>query len=263
MNVTSNIIPIIGTAVVNNTNWVRRLVSSVDYPVENFVIVNNNGRGHLTEDLRQLSTEGHPFIQKMHIVDMPSNIGVAASWNLFIKWYINSPFWIIVNDDVSFSAGFLEEMYNIAINNPDVGLVHGHSGDFNIGSWDLFLIRDFVIQECGLFDENLYPAYCEDADYIMRLLVKSIKRITNLNSNYYHGYGNKDQYYEEGSQTKKTDPTLIDKLNYSNDINIEYLTEKWGEGWRTCSPSSLPFNNYPISYTTYDLNFVRKKYLGF
>ena len=28
-------------------------------------------------------------------------------------------------------------------------------------------IKDFVIQQYGLFDENLTPAYSEDADYIL------------------------------------------------------------------------------------------------
>lgn len=256
-------IPVIGTAVVNSIFWVKKQIDSIDYPVENFVIINNNGKGELNNELDDLSKTQHPFIKKITVTHMPSNIGVSGAWNLIIKCYMNSPYWIITNDDVSFDKGFLQEMVSSLENNPDAGLIHGNSGDFNVGSWDLFLIQDFVIQQCGLFDENLYPAYCEDADYIMRLINKSIKRITGIEKNYFHGNGNKDQYYEEGSQTKKTDPSLSIKLAESNLLNIEYLHLKWGENWRMCSPSPLPFNNYPISYTHYDLEFVRKKYLGF
>jgi hypothetical protein len=116
-----------------------------------------------------------------------------------------------------------------------------------------------------LFDENLSPAYCEDADYIMRFQHRPIKKIMSLNSNYYHGYGLKDEYYKEGSQTQKTEPELKEKLDYSNELNIEYLTKKWGPNWRTCAPDYLPFNNeeHSIKETTYDLEFVRKKHLGF
>jgi len=256
-------IPVIGTAVVNSTFWVEKQIKSIDYPVENFVIINNNGKGELNNELDIISKNTYPFIKKIIVTHMPSNIGVSGAWNLIIKCFVHCPYWIITNDDVSFDEGFLEEMVKTSKDNPDAGLIHGHSGDFNVGSWDLFLIKDWVIQQCGLFDENLYPAYCEDADYIMRLLNKSIKRIAGIEKNYFHGNGNKDQYYEEGSQTKKKDPSLVGKLEYSNEINIEYLTKKWGENWRTCYPYPLPFNNYPISYTSYDLEFIRKKYLGF
>ncbi len=34
-------IPVIGTAVMKNPHWVKRLYESIDYPVENFIIFNN------------------------------------------------------------------------------------------------------------------------------------------------------------------------------------------------------------------------------
>ena len=37
-------IPVIGTAVMKNPYWVERLYKSIDYPVDNFVIFNNNGK---------------------------------------------------------------------------------------------------------------------------------------------------------------------------------------------------------------------------
>ena len=36
-----NKIPIIGTAVMKNPHWVKRLYESIDYPLENFIIFNN------------------------------------------------------------------------------------------------------------------------------------------------------------------------------------------------------------------------------
>ena len=62
---------------------------------------------------------------------MPRNIGVSGAWNLIIKCYMNAPYWIIVNDDVSFGLGLLEEMYNHA-QDDEIGLVHGNPGDFNV-----------------------------------------------------------------------------------------------------------------------------------
>lgn len=258
-----NKIPVIGTPVLNSSYWVSRLLMSVDYPVSNFVIINNNGKKELNEDLDNLSKIKHRFIDNITVCHMPANIGVGGSWNLIIKCYMMAPYWIICNDDVAFGPGFLKEMVSTVEGDPDIGMIHGHKGDFNIGSWDLFLIRDHVIQNYGLFDENLYPAYTEDHDYFLRFTHNPPKRIMELNSNYYHGFGNKDEYYKEGSQTKKTNKNLIPKLDSASILNIDYLTEKWGNYWRTCYPYRTPFNkDYFIGHTTYDLNFVRKKHLG-
>lgn len=258
-------IPVIGVPVLNSSYWVHRLLMSVDYPTENFVIINNNGKKELNEELDIICKTKHRFIENITVCHMPANIGVGGAWNLIIKCYMNAPYWIISNDDVSFDIGFLKEMVSKVEEDPEVGMIHGHKGEFNIGSWDLFLIRDHVIQNYGLFDENLYPAYTEDHDYYMRFIHNPPKRIMELNSNYFHGFGNKDEYYKEGSQTKKTNRDLIPKLDACNVFNIEYLTKKWGNYWRTSFPYKNPYDNkeFPLGYSSYDLYFVRKKYLGF
>lgn len=260
-----NKIPVIGAPVVSNPFWISRLIMSVDYPVENFVIINNNGRGEIDEELDRLTKITHRYIDKIKVVHMPANIGCSGAWNLIIKCYMNAPYWIIVNDDVAFGPGLLKEMAEIAESDPYIGMIHPNPGDFNIGAWDLFMIRDIIVSEFGLFDENTYPAYCEDADYLMRFHYRPIKRWIGTHATYMHGPADKSQYYENGSQTEKSEPDLKPMLDRANELNIEYLTQKWGEGWRVVDPTSEPFTNkpIPISYTTWDLNFVRKKHLGF
>lgn len=259
-----NSIPVIGTAIVNGFDWMERLVASVDYPVDNFVIFDNNGKGELTRDLDALAKQHHPYIKKLTVCHMPTNIGVSGAWNLIIKSYMNAPYWIITNHDVAFVPGLLQEIAEAA-SDPEVGMVHPHGGDFGDGSWDLFLIKDWVVQSHGLFDENLYPAYCEDADYIMRLKLKPIKTVPQLTKVHKHGDGFADEYYVHGSQTKKATPELNSKLDEINVYNFEYLNQKWGPGWRMTNPLPTPFDlaDMPITYTTYDLSYVRKKHLGF
>jgi len=266
MNKTQSI-PVIGTSVVNSTYWVTRLLMSIDYDVDNFVIINNNGRGELDQELENLKNINHKFVKKITVTHLPSNIGCGGAWNLIIKCYMNSPYWIMANDEIAFGPGILEEIANKTNNDPSVGLIHGNPGDFGVGSWDLFLIRDVIIKTFGLFDENLYPAYCEDADYIMRFMHRPIKKIVSLENRYYHklqlveGNG----YYDSSSQTQHTSPDITEKLEKINSMNIDYLTKKWGPGWRTCLPTALPFENEvkTISQTTYDLDFVRSKNLGY
>lgn len=256
-------IPVIGTAIVNGEHWLQRLIDSVDYPTDHFVIFDNNGRGELIDFLDNLVKIPHPYIKKFTVTHMPSNIGCSGAWNMIIKCFMNAPYWIITNHDVAYTPGFLEEMKTKAEENPDAGIVHGHPGDYEIGAWDVFLIKDWTIKQLGLFDENLYPAYGEDSDYIMRIKNSGLKRILKLDHTYYHGESL--NYYESGQQTKRCDPSLVEKLNNVNFINFEYLNKKWSEGWRQVYPYKTPFNipNMPLTTTTYDIDFVRRKYLGF
>ena len=262
-------IPVIGVPVVNSTFWVSRLLMSIDYPVDELFIVNNNGRGELDEELAKLASFKHKYVKSVKVANLPGNLGVSGAWNLIIKCYMMAPYWIICNDDVSFGAGFLGEMVSASESDPMIGMVHGHKGDFGVGSWDLFMIKENIIKQFGLFDENLYPAYCEDADMAMRFMHRPIRKVVELSSMYYHGFGEKDEYYTHGSQTKKNEPELAEKLETCNAVNIDYLTEKWGKDWRICTPTSGPTNlpwegqEQPISATTYDLDFVRSKHMGF
>jgi len=259
-----NMIPVIGTAIVNGFHWLERLVDSIDYPVDTFVIFNNNGKGELTEDLDKLAKQPHPYIKSIVVCHMPTNIGCAGAWNLIIKSYMNAPYWIISSHDTAFVPGLLQEMVQSA-SDPEVGMVHPNGGDFGDGSYDLFLIKDWVIQSHGLFDENLYPAYCEDADYIMRIHNRPFKRAVNLTKRHLHGEGSADEYYTHGAQTKRTSPELNTRLDKINELNFEYLNQKWGPGWRGTNPHKAPFNiqKMPLSYTSYNLGYVRSKNLGF
>jgi GT2 family glycosyltransferase len=259
-------IPVIGIPILNGTHWLQRLIFSIDYPVNNVVIF-NNGNKEIIEELNNLTKINHPYINNITICHLPSNLGVSAVWNLIIKSYNTSPYWVISNHDIAFTPGLLKEMYEKA-QNEEIGMVHIDRGDYDLGAYACFLIKDWVIQKIGLFDENLSPAYCEDIDYILRIirynwdngeLIK--KDWTNLP--HYHGYSlsNEENYYiKGGSQTKKQNEDLTKKLNKINIINREYIKQKWGSNWEQY-PQKYPMGieNIPITYTSYDLEFIRTK----
>tara|TARA_R110000851_G_scaffold67675_1_gene152729 strand:+ start:2745 stop:3563 length:819 start_codon:yes stop_codon:yes gene_type:complete len=264
-------IPVIGIPIVNGLHWLKKLILSIDYPVDNVFIINNSGCKKFKEELENLREEIiflNLNVINLHITHLPSNLGVPAAWNLIIKSFLMEPYWIISNHDVSFTPGLLEEIANVA-QDKDVSLIHPRAGEFNIGTYDLFAITEMGVKIIGLFDENLYPAYGEDSDFIMRIKNLDPKTIKGLKNKYFHGNeiidNSNESYYKNAQQTKKEDPQLEKKLEKVNLINFEYLNQKWGNHWRTLSPYITPFNNpeYPQSYTTWDLSFIRKKYLGF
>lgn len=266
-------IPVMGVPIVNGFNWLNRLIDSIDFPIENLLIIDNNGRGEISDDLNSLSKLNHSFVKKIHILNMPNNIGVASSWNLIIKTFLMEPYWLISNHDIAFQPGLLKEFYEKS-KDSSIDIIHGSGGDFNDGSYDMFLLKESIVKKIGLFDENCYPAYCEDVDYIMRITRWNwnnpddiIKVIPFLDTPYYHGdkLSSEDNYYDGGSQTKKQNTELNYKLDMVNLINFDYMTQKWGPGWRMTNPYKYALNikEMPITYTSFDLDFVRKKYLGF
>src|SRR6056300_1065494 len=127
-------IPVIGAPFVTNPYWITRLIASVDFPVENFVIINNNGKGEFDKELDNLCKMTHPYIQNIKVCHLPANLGVAGAWNLIIKSYVMAPYWVIVNDDVAFGQGLLEEIYTNMEDDPQLGMIHPNKGDYNLGA---------------------------------------------------------------------------------------------------------------------------------
>jgi hypothetical protein len=253
-------IPVLGTAVVNAPHWVYRLFYSIDYPVDTFVIFDNNGRGQITEELDLLTKVPHKYVKRVVVTHMPSNYGCSGAWNLIIKSFMNAPYWVITNHDLMYTPGFLAKAVEHA-RDAETGIVHGENG-----SWDFFLIKDWVVQNFGLFDENLYPAYCEDMDYGMRFKHKELQRVMSVGAPYYHGETSGD--YADGSQTWRSEPELAQGIHTAHELNKLYLHHKWSPAWQHHVAGEVyesPFNNphLPLDYTTYDLEFVRRKNLGF
>jgi hypothetical protein len=252
-------IPVIGVPIVNGVHWLRRLIDSIDYPVKDFFIINNNGKDEITEELNQLVNIKNNFIEKIKVCHLPSNLGVADSWNLIIKSYMMEPYWIICSNDVSFTPGLLKEMVEKS-KNEEVGIVqpNGHKG---LGSYEFFLLKDFVVEKCGLFDENLYPAYSEDVDYILKAKKHNIKKMF-LESPFFHG--ETQNYSETGSQTWRLNLDIKEKVDTVHWLNKEkYLTEKWGENYEKYLHNDNNLTPIEKNNTSYNLNFNRQKYLGF
>jgi len=253
-------IPVLGTAIVNAPYWLHRLFMSIDYPVDNFVVFNNNGRGQITDEVDALLDMSNPFVKKVHVCHLPANVGCSGAWNLIIKSFMKAPWWLISNHDVMYEPGFLEEMCD-AMSDETVGTAHGSGG-----GWDVFAIRDWMVQRYGLFDENLYPGYCEDMDYGMRFIHDDVHRVLSLKSGYYHGT-QKDNY-DDGSQTWRSEPEIATSIHIAHEMNKKYLHLKWGEAWQAHIDGDTyktPFDvaEMPVDFTTYDLSFVRRKHLGF
>jgi GT2 family glycosyltransferase len=106
------------------------------------------------------------YTNKVFVVKVRHNLGVARSWNWFFD---NVPDEIVLcNDDIEFYDDSLEK------------LMSGYDENFSIypsegsTSFSLMAFPRKIINDVGHFDESLSPyyAYFEDNDYHYRMLLK-------------------------------------------------------------------------------------------
>jgi GT2 family glycosyltransferase len=146
-------IPMLVVPTLTRHDLLDRMLRSVDHPVGHLVVVDNSGRGIVG---------GSGRWERMTVLPMPCNFGVAASWNLAVRMGHRDDWVMVVSDDVTFPAGAL------------AGFVEKSDEDRLVVSgtwphWCAFSIGMRVVQKVGLFDEGYYPAYFEDTEYERRM----------------------------------------------------------------------------------------------
>jgi len=138
--------------VLNRFDLLVRMVESIDVEATVYVI-NNSG---VEQDLEH----DNPLIQ-IHWVNMPSNLGVASSWNLGIKMLPFESRWFISSADCYFQPGdltLLETAKTDALTLCD-----------KFPYYQTFAVGEDIVKTVGLFDEGLHPIYFEDNDYERRI----------------------------------------------------------------------------------------------
>lgn len=161
------------------------------------VMYNFEGYAKLMRSIQ--GTEITPYVQN----NWDENIGVAASWNMFLDQAMNDnvDLLFIVNDDVTFDEGSINRAIAAWDTRPEgCILISGHQSlaedQFYEGMADFccFALDPFeATEKIGYFDnENFHPAYFEDNDYLYRI---------KLSPYSYHLYGGL-KVHHEGSKTQ-------------------------------------------------------------
>jgi len=144
--------------VLNRYDLLDRMLGSIDYPVYELLIVDNGG------ELERIRYNDN--IINVNILNMPSNLGLAASWNLGIKLFPHHDRWFFASNDMVYLPGALQ------------GLSEARRDEITLSDmfpfWHTFSVGEEVVRRVGLFDEALYPAYFEDNDYQRRAVHKNV-----------------------------------------------------------------------------------------
>jgi GT2 family glycosyltransferase len=161
------------------------MLDSVDVPVDHLLVIDNGTGANLTFN---------DNFKRVTVLDLPANQGVSGSWNLGIKSFPYAQRWFIVSNDVVFEPGALEMLAEAR--RDEITL----TGD--APHWQAFALGDEAVNDIGLFDESLFPAYFEDNDYMRRaeFVGVNIRRL-NLKLRHDNSSTIKAGYQEKNAKT--------------------------------------------------------------
>ena len=152
----SDAIPVLIVPTLNGHDRLQDMLESIDYSIDQVIVVDNGGTEH--------QWVKPDWVDTLDVIRVPSNLGVAGSWNLGVKSSPFAPYWFIVNDDVTFAPGSLARF---AHEGEHVGTI---SLCADVSPWCAFTLGQDVVDCVGLFDEAYYPAYFEDTEYSRRVM---------------------------------------------------------------------------------------------
>jgi GT2 family glycosyltransferase len=166
------VIPVVGFATITRFDLAERLIASIDYPVENLVIVNNSGK-------QTWQPTKPDLVEKLWHLEVPYGLGLVGAWNLVIKSTPYAPYWVLVNDDAWFAPGALEtierEVDTEALNFVNIEQT----------PWAAPIFGEGCVRRAGLYDEAFYPIYFDDNDYERRIRNAGVP-IKQLSARIYH-----------------------------------------------------------------------------
>jgi GT2 family glycosyltransferase len=146
-------IPMLVVPTLTRHDLLVRMLGSIDHPVGHLVIIDNSGRGFVG---------GSGPWERMTVLPMPTNLGVAASWNLAVRLAYKHPWVMVASDDMWWEPGVLSGFAEMA--SEETLVLAG-----NFPHWQAFTLGMGLVARVGLFDEGYYPAYFEDIEYLRRM----------------------------------------------------------------------------------------------
>ncbi len=231
-------IPVLGTQTLNSISNLKRLVLSIDYPVEILsIIVNNENFDILLEVKEFCDNLKSELIDKIDISYHPSNLGCSPSWNYHFKQYPYADYYVKADDDIVFSSGHLETIANALESGGEMVFFSPET------KYACFGISKKTLKTVGLFDENLWPCNFEDDDYEIRLSRCNISG-TFLDLHISHiSSGTSRNLRDLSAEHAKLSEFIIKTQ--------DYFHKKWGQN----REYEYPFNDINNKITNVDYNF--------
>ena len=154
-------IPVLGFLTYSRFDLADRLLSSIDYPVKDLVIIDNSGK-------RTYEPKKPDLVERMWFIQVPHGLGYGGGLNLIVKTTPFAPYWVLLNDDSVLAPGALKKIHDQV----DTDAINFLS---IMPKWSGFVLGEGAVLKAGLFDERFHPIYFEDNDYERRLMAAGVK----------------------------------------------------------------------------------------
>jgi hypothetical protein len=197
-----------------NVHMVDRCIEMLDIDPDRVLIINNNKEPICKR------YEGRGF----KILYPTEELGCSRAWNLGLKEGHDWTF--IVSCQMRFPEGFsaIAQMLEESQSDKIFWTPQG---------WHLVAINKKVVEAIGYFDENFYPAYMEDSDYMRRLSLAGIDL---------GGYHDIPTYCQKTSQAMSSGATTNPARSTA------YWIKKWGNEDMGNPKFDKPFGDKPLNY---------------
>lgn len=240
-------IPTVGTMVLNRPDLLVSLLNSIDHPVSHFVIVHNLDSNNDTNketaelltnlELKPSELVGHHHIAKLTVVRHDQNLGFSAGVNRILLSSPNSPYWLIVNNDVGFRPGSLREIASRlrhSVSKEERFCAWAMVGE-PVGPFSAFVLTQLAVQKVGFWDENFWPVYGEDCDYEARLVRASCPMVFEQNTSRIARHVGSASW-----RTTRGTSSLSDLVGRGKN-NFDYIESKWGSNVCHARRLSAPY----------------------
>lgn len=205
-------------------DMLERCLASIEQhaPDAHVFIVNNWTHSGVEEVLKR-----HEGGSRFTIVRHPENLGCAGSWNLGLKHFfdVGLDWAVVMNDDATLTEG--------AIGKLGAAIEAGADLVYSSAAFACFAIHRRATDAIGWFDENLWPAYHEDEDFMHRLRLNGMKIVSEPASVVDHA---------KSSSLNYSDLMWFQHRMKLDQKSLIYYGRKWG-GAPNYERFSVPFND--------------------
>ena len=195
--------PVIIEPVLNRFHLLETILDSNDHIVDEILVIDNSGS----------DWKPHNNRLNIRVLNMPSNQGISGSWNLGIKCYPHSPYWVFGSADTSFRPNELKKFEEFS--GPDYFIKSN-------AQYSCFSLGENIVKEVGLFDEYIYPSYYEDNDFDDRMVLAGFREKILCPGIQVDDNGS--------SQTIKSNPDFAERNNFTSSRNGDYYRNKKATG---------------------------------
>lgn len=218
--------------------------NSLDASVKNKLLVIDN------------SKDGFAWKYDVDSEHHPENIGIPRAWNIGARKVLEQglDYLVVMSSTMVFDRGMLDFVQYMESNTNPWGLETQHI-------WHLIALKRKMIERCGLFDENFYPGYYEDSDYIRRWELNGIHNPMSQTQ--------KLPKVQVAAGLQGNATAIKSGLKVNMGASRQYFIDKWGYEPLYDSQESrdrlylYPFNNPKNDITFWEersIEELRKKY---